>query len=156
MYVVNIWHLASIHEIERTLSECLVLKTAEYLGGIGSGALSSKWDKFFYRNSKIINELNQLKELLMTVREAEKSAQKYCDSYQAQLSFSKDEKYDAFYSKFVDIKSEDNSSKELSTLCFMLLDFLKEVSQPNETEILNKAVKDMKKTIEDIEKNKSS
>ena len=155
MYVINIWHLASIHEIERTLSERLVLKTAEYLGGLGSGALSSKWDKIFYRKSKDINELNQLRELLLTVREAEKSAQKYCDAYQAQLSFTKDKKYDALYSKFVDLSLEDNNSKELSALCFMLLDYLKEHSRPNELEILHRAIKDMKKTIDEIEKNKS-
>ncbi len=147
---VRIWELLDIHNLEKVLSEHLALKTAQLAQQMKSkkydfihGPLGKKWDKKLRKNNDI-EELNALRELLITVREAKKAGMQCCDSYQCETNNMIDERFDKYIGKFDSFDEKGNLLK-ISDLLYTFLDLFKSFYKPNEDEALIRTVEEMKK-----------
>ena len=158
MMDISIWDLLDIHNLERVLSERLALKTAQLAQSIKSGKhdfihgpLGKEWDKKLRKNNDI-EELNTLRELLTTVKEAKKAGMLCCGSYQCEVDNLVDEKIAKYENEFHNFEEKSDFTKNV-TLLYTFIDLFENFYKPNETKALFRAVKEMKKLNEDI-KNK--
>lgn len=133
------FYALQINELEKVLSERLAIKTSEFAGNVKSkkydfipGPLAKEWDKILYKN-KEVEHLHQLRELLATVKEAKKASIECSEAIQQELEVVKDNFISDYCDRFADF-SEQDSDKKASNIYFFILDFIKKVYTPTDTD----------------------
>ncbi len=146
MDMITIWQLLDIYNLEKAISERLAIKTAALAQQMKSKKydfIFLPWDKKF-KKDKDIEELNALREFLVTLKEAKKEGMRHCEFYQCEADGLVDESITKFGKRFQDFEEKSESSKN-SALLLSFLDLYKSFYKPNENEALSRAVKEMKR-----------
>lgn len=151
MSIVDIWQLLKIHNLERVLSERLAIKTAQFAQtmtpkkyGFIYGPLGSEWSRKL-RKSKDVEELNALRELLITVKQAKLAGMQCCDTYQCAADELVEERI-AEYEKRAAYIEKKNDSSVILPLFSIFLDLFKKLYKPDANEALFNGVNEMART----------